>query len=224
MSDQSSTGAGALTPNLFSLSLVPTPLDKIEMSPATDCPEGLSIIHKHISTEMESGLLAFLSIQAWVNLGSREECQFGFGYVHSERTVINLTPIPKELSEIVDTLTGARNPPEAPNQIIALRYTPPYHLPAHVDAHVFDGTVHTLCLGSGAVLTFHDGEARYDIEHPRRALVAMSGRSRYECTHAILSGETDIIGGEVVKRKVRYALTFRRVLDAHLPPLPTHNE
>ena len=224
MSDRSSAESEALTPNLSSLSLLPAPLDKIELSPAMGCPEGLDIIHEYITEAQESTLLAFLSVQSWTSLGSREECQFGYGYVHGERRVRGLTPIPKELSEIVGTLTGARDPPESPNQLIALRYTPPYHLPAHVDAHVFDGTVHSLCLGSGVVLTFYDGEARYDMEHPRRALVTMGGRSRHTCTHGILPGDTDVIGGEVVERKVRYALTFRRVLDAYLPPSPMHDE
>ena len=211
MLDRSSTETGVLTPNLSSLSLLPTPLDRIGLSPSTGCPEGLSAIHDHITEEEESSLLAFLSLQTWTDLGTREECQYGYGYLHGERRVVSTNSIPKEFS--VD-----------PNQIIALRYVAPYHLPAHVDAHVFDDTVHTLCLGSGVVLIFHDGEDRYDMEHPRRALVTMKGHSRYSCTHCILSGDTDTMGGEVVKRKTRYALTFRRVLDAHLPPSPIHIE
>ena len=66
----------------------------------------------------------------------------------------------------LSSLYQALGDPVSPNQVIAIRYTPPYQLPAHKDAHVFDGTIHTLCLGSGVALTFHDGERRYDIEHP----------------------------------------------------------
>ena len=189
------------------------------------CPEGLLADLDHITEAEEARLLAFLSLQKWTKVGQwREECQYGYGYLHEERKVIKLGAIPDELLSIVNSLSGARNPPASPNQVIALRYTPPYQLPAHKDAHVFDGTIHTLCLGSGVALMFHNGERRYDMEHPRRAMVTMGGYSRDICTHCILPGKTHLMGGKVVKRGTRYALTFRRVLDAHLPPSPIHIE
>ena len=223
-SDHSSTGTESLTSNFSSRSFVPTPYDKIEFSPLMGCPKGLHADLDHITQAEEASLLAFLSLQKWTKVGHREECQYGYGYLHGECKVISIDATPNELSSLVNFLSGARNPPGNPNQVIAIRYTPPYQLPAHKDAHVFDGTIHTLCLGSGVALTFHDAEQRYDIEHPRRAMVTTRGYSRDTCTHCILPGETDNLGGEVVKRVIRYALTFRRVLDAHLPPSPIHIE
>ena len=230
-SDQSSMETESLTPNRATRSpvptneFVPTPYEEIGLSPPMDCPGGLHATHGHITEKEESSLLEFLSEQQWTKVGKwREECQYGYGYVHGERRVRKLGAIPDVLMSVANTLTGSRESREPPNQVIALRYTPPYELPAHKDAHVFDDVIHTLCLGSDVVLTFHDGEKRYDLVHRRRALVTMGGYSRYECTHSILPGTTDTIEGEVVKRGVRFALTFRRVVDSNLPPSPALDE
>ena len=146
------------------------------MPPLMDYPEGLHAIPDYITEAEESSLLAFLSVQKWRKVGKwREECQYGYGYLHDECKVIKLAAIPDELMSIANALSSSREPPEIPNQVIALRYTPPYELTAHKDANVFHNTIHTLCLGSGVVLTFHNGEKSYGMEHHRRALVTMGG-------------------------------------------------
>ena len=189
-----------------------------------DCPDGLHADLYFITKMEEAHILGFLEAQKWTRVGNREECQFGYGYVHSERKVIDLVPIPKVFMRIAKSLEHVRSPPKFPNQIIALRYIPPYDLPPHKDAHVFDNIIHTLCIGSGVVRTFHDGKRRHDIAHHPRAMVTMGGFAREACTHCILPGEKDIVDGKDVKRGVRYALTFRCVLNAHLPPDPIHIE
>ena len=108
-SDHSSTGTESLTSNFSSRSFVPTPYDKIEFSPLMGCPKGLHADLDHITEAEEASLLAFLALQKWT-VGYREECQYGYGYLHDEHRVINLDAILTELSTLVESLSSARTP------------------------------------------------------------------------------------------------------------------
>ena len=108
-SDHSFTETEALTPNLSSRSLVPTSYDEIGLSPPMGCPEGLNANLDHITEAEEASLLAFLALQKWT-VGYREECQYGYGYLHNEHRVINLDAILTELSTLVESLSSARTP------------------------------------------------------------------------------------------------------------------
>ena len=54
--------------------------------------EGLRANLDHITEAEEASLLAFLSLQKWTDVGKREECQYGYGYLQNERRVINMNP------------------------------------------------------------------------------------------------------------------------------------
>ena len=202
----------------------PTTYDVVREAPLMGKPERLHLSLDWIDEGEESIILHFLKKQTWIKGGQREVCQFGHEYDFASKKVTGQSPIPEEVDALAMNLTTERDPHATPDNVIAIRYTPPFELPPHKDCAVFDDVVHSLGLSSGTVVTFHDGRSKFELAHPPRAMVAMGGHSRSECTHCILPGDHDMVEGERKNREVRYAITFRSVRKTYLPPLPSHDD
>ena len=145
-----------------------------------------------------------------MEISNREVCQFGYTYDFALKTIDKWVPFPKELAGVILKVGEQRG--NFPNNMIAVRYNPPYDSNPQVDAKVFNGKIQSISLESGVTITFHNHrEGHYDMYQPLRALMCIEGDARYSNTHCILPRDKDVVGDVTYPRFLRYALTFRYV-------------
>ena len=121
------------------------------------------------------------------------------------------------------------------NQMTVNHYKPGEGIGSHVDTpSAFGDGLVSISLNSGVVMEFTkvttnkttDDERVPQSRHkklvylPRRSLVLMSGPSRFEWEHQIVTRRTDTHDGKVLPRGLRVSLTLRTALSLNGDPLP----
>jgi len=123
-----------------------------------------------------------------------------------------LTPVLKIVNSIVSDVL---NNSWAADQVTVNEYLPGQGIAPHVDTHsAFEDAIVSLSLGSRSVMRFAPGgdkSQQKSVLLDRRALLIMTGASRYYYTHGIPQRKNDIIQGTVTPRETRLSFTFRKV-------------
>ena len=136
----------------------------------------------------------------------------------------------KEPDEQNETTKMTRNYPDL-NQMTVNHYKPGEGIGSHVDTKsAFGDGLISISLNSGIVMEFtkvstkpQDEVASKKLVYlPRRSLVLMSGPSRYEWEHQIVTRRTDTHNGVVLPRGLRISLTLRTALSLDGNPLPKY--
>ena len=117
------------------------------------------------------------------------------------------------------------------NQLTVNEYKRGQGIGAHIDTKsAFDDGLISISLGSDSVMEFRkengSGNKNEDmlmtkklVHLPPRSLLLMSGPTRYEWSHQIVTRMTDCVDGEVIPRKTRVSLTLRTAIT--LPTMST---
>jgi alkylated DNA repair dioxygenase AlkB len=104
------------------------------------------------------------------------------------------------------------------NQLTVNEYKRGQGIGAHIDTKsAFDDGLISISLGSDSVMEFQkeneNGKQLKKLLHlPPRSLLLMSGPTRYEWSHQIVTRMTDCVDGVVIPRKTRVSLTLRTAI------------
>jgi alkylated DNA repair dioxygenase AlkB len=111
-----------------------------------------------------------------------------------------------------------------PDQITVNKYYPGHGIPAHIDTHyAFSDLVLSISLNADVVMNFdlYDGREHSSsndalqstaLNLPARSMVCLTGEARYKWCHSIKNRQQDLVNEQLVRRQLRYSLTFRKVL------------
>ncbi len=109
------------------------------------------------------------------------------------------------------------------NQMTVNHYKPGEGIGSHIDTtSAFGDGLISISLNSGIVMEFtntKDDREKKLVYLPRRSVVLMSGPSRYEWEHQIVTRRTDTHNGKVLPRGTRISLTLRTALSLGGSPL-----
>lgn len=216
-------------------------IDTLALDPAARVPEavnassagiaGLIVVPDLLTEDLEKSLLQeFDQDDLWQEqISSRRTQHFGYAYDYKIQGAEYDRPIgtlPNSIAKLVELMqqTGAIS--EIPNQATLQEYDPGQGIPPHIDTvWAFGAELASVALLSHTVMRFKpvfttgvDPETSVDVKFPRRALLVMTGDSRYKWTHSIAARKNDVFDGVVVERSRRLSFTFRRVLQSAAVP------
>lgn len=189
----------------------------IDESLTPDIP-GLTYVPDFITKEEEQSLLAHIDGAPWLNDLKRRVQHYGYKYDYRARTMNDdayLGPLPEWVMPLSQRLFEEGIFPSVPDQVIVNEYEPGQGISAHIDCvPCFGDTIASLSLGSSCVMAFSSARAREKKEMllEERSLIVLSGKARYEWTHAIPGRKSDMINGQKIYRLRRASLTFRNVI------------
>jgi alkylated DNA repair dioxygenase AlkB len=178
---------------------------------SSSAPEGLRLIDDFVTLDVEQQLIrrvAALPLQPFQFgpfEGKRRVASFGFRYDYQLQKLEQAHPIPAWLSQIVAGVEAFGGAGTTIAQILCTEYETGVGIGWHRDKPNF-GRVFGLSLGSACRLRFRRkvGERwqRHALEARPRSLYEMSGPSRSQWDHSILSVDA-----------LRYSITFRTMAD-----------
>lgn len=179
---------------------------------------GLTYIADFIDAANEAALIQTIDAQPWITELKRRVQHYGWRYDYKARSVTNdlrIGVLPDWLQTYAVRLQQAGLFTEMPDQAIINEYQPGQGISAHIDCvPCFTGTIASLSLGSSCVMDFthsKTGEKSSLLLEPRSLLV-LSGDARYAWQHAIAGRKNDRYNGQIIERKRRISMTFRKVL------------
>ena len=178
--------------------------------------QGLHMFQDFITEAEETELLKQLGeTGGWQSLARRRVKHFGFEFDYSIRGVNpekEITPFPEYVEPFVERIGSLEVINQTFDQITVNEYPAGIGISPHIDTHSpFVEDILSLSLGSSAVMEFRQGEDHRKLLIPRRALLVMSGESRFAWQHYIPHRKTDRVGGDILKRSQRTSLTFRTI-------------
>lgn len=179
---------------------------------------GLSYYPDYIDASEESELLRHIDEQPWITDLKRRVQHYGYRYYYKagNTTGAPLGPMPDWLESLCLRLHMSKTLSSKPDQAIVNEYQPGQGIAPHIDRLRFDNTVASLSLGSPCVMDFiHDetGDKLSLLLEPRSLLV-LTRDARYVWKHGIAPRKADRYQGEIIQRKRRISLTFRKLLSA----------
>jgi len=147
---------------------------------------------------------------------SRRVQHYGARYHYDSSQVAEIgsaPPAPKVLSAIGKRLFDEHGFERIPEQIIVNEYLEDQSIAAHIDRNSFGPKVATVSLLESWYMTFRspDGLKKIEVLLEKNSLAIMTGASRSEWKHAIMSRGTDSIGGMKIPRGRRLSITFRTI-------------
>jgi alkylated DNA repair dioxygenase AlkB len=180
---------------------------------------GLTYIADFIDASAEALLIQTIDAQPWITELKRRVQHYGWRYDYKARSATNdlrIGALPDWLQCYAVRLQQAGYFPEMPDQVIINEYQPGQGISAHIDCvPCFAETIASLSLGSPCVMDFTQsktGEKSSLLLEPRSLLV-LAGDARYVWQHAIAARKTDRNNGQIIERKRRISLTFRKILE-----------
>jgi alkylated DNA repair dioxygenase AlkB len=200
-------------------------------------PPGLIIINDVIKPWQEELLIRKADEKKWDSWLKRRTQHYGYQYHYDTRRLGSAVPISLfirrtrwHIENIIRKKTnlkilGTKSPADSEtndwsgkypayfDQCIANEYMPGQGIGTHTDQQtIFTDIIAIVCLGSDTSMIFAKGNEKIEVRMPARALVIMTGESRYSWTHCIENKKADRVNGILVPRKRRISLTFRRRL------------
>jgi alkylated DNA repair dioxygenase AlkB len=170
--------------------------------------------------ESKDDLISFLDQRPWKSLSdsknSRKVQHYGYLYDYkSGKTTTKTDPIPEEFQSLIDSLKKKcmMNGLKASdfNQVIVNNYEASQGISAHTDVKEYGPIIGCYTIGSGATMRFTKGDEKYDLYVEPNSLYIMSGESRYEWKHEMVSRKSDVVDGVKIARGRRVSITFRCV-------------
>ena len=178
--------------------------------------QGLTYLPNYISSEEETQLLEMIDNQPWLDDLKRRVQHYGYKYDYKARRInINMKvgDLPDWLAQIGAKLHAEGYFKEQPDQVIINEYEPGQGIAAHIDCEpCFEDTIVSLSLLSATTMNFSKENNSIPIVLEARSVVILQGESRYEWKHSIATRQSDKIDNQIIKRKRRVSLTFRKVI------------
>ncbi len=172
-------------------------------------PEGISYFPEVILPATEAELLALFQqldlaeVKVHGRRAKRKMKCFGWDYNSSRKAVSLAPPIPDYLRALLERCCERCGyVADEFAQAIVTWYPPGYGIGPHADAESFGNTVFGVSLGTTTKMLFRRGDEQFTQILERRALLVMTGQSRWEWTHEI--------EGRHVK-ETRWSVTYRSV-------------
>lgn len=176
---------------------------------------GLTLLPNYISKEEEVDLLKSINKQSWSTQLSRRVQHYGYRYDYKNKNPAEkLGDLPEWSEFIVDRIqqTIKGSDPETDtefNQMIINEYKPGQGIAAHTDSKMFGPIIVSLSLGSDTVMRFVCKADKTDLVLPRRSLLILQDKARYNYTHEIPKRGSDLIDGQKKPRGLRVSVTLR---------------
>ena len=149
---------------------------------------------------------------------SRATQQYGFIYDYKARKVGSACePIPDFLENLRRQLTEKCRKESHEisddyfNQCIVNNYMPSQGINMHTDHNVYGAIIGCFTLGSGATMTFRNGQDKQELYVEPDSLYIMTGDARYKWTHEMPARKSDMVDGTKHIRGRRVSVTFRHV-------------
>lgn len=183
---------------------------------------GLYYLNDFITEDFSSDIIKSLDEGQWIPLSesanSRLVQHYGYLYDYKTRRVDTpTTPFSSVISELSDKLKkvcvemGLVDEEYMFNQCIVNNYQPGQGISKHIDIKSYGPVIGCYTLGSGSHMRFSKGDTTRDIYVEPNSLYIMSGDSRSNWTHEMMSRKSDIVDGDRVGRGRRISVTFRSV-------------
>ncbi|MEB3182298.1 MAG: alpha-ketoglutarate-dependent dioxygenase AlkB [Nostocaceae cyanobacterium] len=164
------------------------------------------------------GLLEQIDRQPWLTILKRRVQHYGYMYSYKRRTVdtsMHLGELPVWADEIARRLYKERFIKALPDQVIVNEYQPGQGIAKHIDClSCFTDTIISLSLGSTCVMDFiHQTKGvKKSILLEPRSLTILRDEARYEWLHGIATRKSDRYQDQLLIRRRRVSLTFRKVI------------
>ncbi len=183
----------------------------IEVS-SEDIPaiSGLAYAPNYITEAEEARLVEAIDAEAWDTSWDRRRQIYGGGY--GVNSGIN-RPIPDWGIAIADRLLAdGRSHALRFDHMLVNEYLPGQGIALHCDYKPYDRTVVSLSLLAACLMDFRHvaSGARTFLLLQRRSLMVLDGDARYEWQHGIARRKNDRWKGQVLARRRRLSVTFRR--------------
>ena len=188
-------------------------------------PSGLKYYENVIDEKFSDDVFEFLDGEngkKWKALSdsknSRKVQHYGYIYDYKSRNVNKkgekfpevFKPLIDYLSEVVSRGSSDSRFGEF-NQIIVNNYEAGQGISAHIDVKDYGNTIACFTLGSGAMMRFTREDLSYDLYVKKNSVYIMSGESRYNWKHEMVSRKSDLVDGKKIQRGRRISITFRKV-------------
>jgi alkylated DNA repair dioxygenase AlkB len=171
---------------------------------------GLTYSPRFISPEEERELVEAIDREPWDESWDRRRQPYGAPYGREGRAA---PPIPSWGKALASKIFDSGNSPYQFDQMLVNEYLPGQGIAMHCDYEPFDDTVVSISLLSPCVMEFR---RLTDSCHERlllepRSLLVLANEARYQWQHGIASRKNDRWQGEVIPRRRRLSVTFRRL-------------
>ena len=177
---------------------------------------GLSYIPQYIGLDHHDRLMETVDKQLWRNDLTRRTQHYGYVYDYRAKTVdisMYLGELPVWLQDMAKHLYDDGLISEIPDQVIINEYQPGQGIADHVDCMpCFGDVIFSLSLGSSVVMDLKQAGKTVQILLEPCSLLVLSGEARYKWTHGIPKRKQDNFVGQIINRKRRISLTFRKVI------------
>lgn len=174
---------------------------------------GLTMQRDFISRDYESLIINELDKLVWNPLTNRRVQHFGFDFIYGANSVNPSNPstnFPGWLNPLLDALDdkfGIRY-----DQLTVNDYQAGDSIPPHTDSHSpFEETLACVSLLSPISMSFRHNDSDFNQFIPERSLIVFKDEARYVWKHSIAQRRHDIYEGEMIHRKRRVSLTFRKI-------------
>ena len=200
-----------------------TQLDFFTANPVISKPRcsditGLTYVPNYIDAEYEEKLIKIIDEQIWLSDLKRRVQHYGYKYEYKTRRInlsMKVGKLPEWLNSIAQRLYAEGYFKEQPDQVIINEYEPGQGIAAHIDCEpCFEDTIVSLSLLSATTMNFFKENHSIPLVLEARSVVILQGESRYEWKHSIATRQSDKIDNQIIKRKRRVSLTFRKVIYA----------
>ena len=187
----------------------------------------LLIVYSAITADLENQLVAEIDqcgyTYGWNTKLKRKTLHFGYTYDYKSKNVSVAAPMPPLIAQTLEWLIASGYlPPRRPGtpdpyQCIVNEYTQTQGITSHTDANIFGNSIVSLSLNADTSMQFtefNNPANVVNIHLPRRSVVLMRDRSRYQWEHAIIPNRKTYIDdmGRTVSKLPSYrrlSLTFR---------------
>lgn len=181
--------------------------------------QGLSYYRDFISLSEAESLWNAINNEPWLTDLKRRVQHYGYKYDYRKRSLdrsMFIGVIPQWSEAMVERMVQLRLINCIPDQVIVNEYLPGQGISDHIDCEpCFEDTIVSLSLGTTCIMELKkkgDRNNKVELLLEPRSLTVISGESRYNWSHGIPAREKDNWNGDVLIRKTRISLTFRKVI------------
>lgn len=196
------------------------PLQSSLFEDAQPTISGRAYIPDFIDSTTESALIKTIDAQPWITELKRRVQHYGWRYDYKARSVTNdlrIGALPDWLQPYAVRLQQTGYFSEIPDQVIINEYQPGQGISAHIDCvPCFFETIASLSLGSPCVMDFahSDTGKKSSLLLEPCSLLVLTDDARYLWQHGIAGRKADRYNGQIIMRKRRISMTFRKVKQA----------
>lgn len=179
---------------------------------------GLQYVPDFITQAEHDLLIEQIDSEPWLSDLKRRVQHYGYKYNYRARAIassMQVGSLPNWALEIAQRLHDNHFISEIPDQVIVNEYQPGQGISHHIDCvPCFTDTIISLSLASPCVMDYKNLETgeKISVLLEPRSLIVQKDEARYKWTHSIAARKVDRFQEQVIPRKRRVSLTFRKVI------------